>query len=151
MRSNTVVLLSGSQPSGHTHALALRVLMEMQPDHPRRHGLVQWLYLNKKLDHWKSTRATAEVMYALARYVEHEGTLASREEIQVTVGPLTETLEFDPEAHAGGPNPLRSRCTLPSSWPIPPAIGSKSTARSSRGAFASCSLDDRFKVESARE
>ena len=35
------------------------------PKDPRRDGLVQWLLLNKKLNHWKSTRATAEVIYAL--------------------------------------------------------------------------------------
>jgi len=47
-----------------SHAFALHALMELRPDDPRRHGLVQWLFLNKHLNHWKSTRATAEVLYA---------------------------------------------------------------------------------------
>ncbi len=44
-----------------THALALRALSEIEPQDPRRHGLVTWLMLNKKLNQWSSTRATAEV------------------------------------------------------------------------------------------
>jgi len=48
-----------------THAFALRAMTELEPDDARRHGLVQWLLLNKKLNHWKSTRATAEVIYSL--------------------------------------------------------------------------------------
>jgi len=50
-----------------THAFALRALMELRPADSRREGLVQWLFLNKKLNHWKSTRATAEVLYALVQ------------------------------------------------------------------------------------
>ncbi len=61
-----------------SHALALRTLMELAPADPRRHGLVQWLFLNKKLNHWKSTRATAEVLYALVHYLEQEGQLGRR-------------------------------------------------------------------------
>jgi hypothetical protein len=47
-----------------THAFALRTLTELTPKDSRRDGLVQWLFLNKKLNQWKSTRATAEVLYS---------------------------------------------------------------------------------------
>jgi len=43
-----------------SHAFALRTLTELSPRDARRDGLVQWLFLNKKLNHWKSTRATSE-------------------------------------------------------------------------------------------
>ncbi|MCK7482921.1 MAG: hypothetical protein M0C28_41760 [Candidatus Moduliflexus flocculans] len=33
--------------------------MELKPADTRSEGLVQWLFLNKKLNHWKSTRATS--------------------------------------------------------------------------------------------
>ena len=68
-----------------THAWALRTSMEVTPDDPRRDGLVQWLFLNKKLNHWKSTRATAEVLYSLATYLEATQTLAVREQATVKV------------------------------------------------------------------
>ena len=47
--------------------------MELEPEDPRRDGLVQWLFLNKKLNHWKSTRATAEVIYSLVHYLQKKG------------------------------------------------------------------------------
>ena len=69
-----------------THAFALRTLMELSPKDARREGLVQWLFLNKKLNHWKSTRATAEVIYALVHYLRGEGALGVTETVDVTVG-----------------------------------------------------------------
>jgi len=87
-----------------THAFALRVLSELEPDDARRHGLVQWLLLNKKLNHWKSTRATAEVVYSLAYYMQHEETLAAREEISVVVGPKITDFVFEPDEYTGARN-----------------------------------------------
>ncbi len=75
-----------------THAFALRTLTELEPDDGRRHGLVQWLLLNKKLNHWKSTRATAEVLYSLAHYLRHEETLEVREEISRVDGAPDHTI-----------------------------------------------------------
>jgi uncharacterized protein YfaS (alpha-2-macroglobulin family) len=83
------------------HALALRTLMELAPQDGRRHGLVQWLFLNKKLNHWQSTRATAEVIYALVHYLDQEGALAVKEEASVTVGSRSETFLFQPDAYTG--------------------------------------------------
>jgi len=87
-----------------THAFALRTLTELEPDDGRRHGLVHWLLLNKKLNHWKSTRATAEVLYSLAYYLRHEDALAVREEISVAVGPQTTRFVFEPDEYTGGRN-----------------------------------------------
>ncbi len=87
-----------------THAFALRTLTELEPDDGRRHGLVHWLLLNKKLNHWKSTRATAEVLYSLAYYMRHEETLAVREEISVAVGPRITDFVFEPDEYTGARN-----------------------------------------------
>ena len=84
-----------------SHAFALRTLTELGPDDARRHGLVQWLLLNKKLNHWKSTRATAEVIYSLVHYLEREGTLGAREAATVTVGPRAESYTFEPDRYVG--------------------------------------------------
>jgi alpha-2-macroglobulin len=89
-----------------THAFALRVLCELQPDDARRHGLVQWLFLNKKLNHWKSTRATAEVIYSLIHYLEREGALGAREEVRVSVGPRKAAFVFEPDVYTGRANRL---------------------------------------------
>ena len=79
------------------HAFALRALTELAPDDARRHGLVQWLLLNKKLNHWKSTRATAEVLYAMVHYLEREGALGVREEAVVAVGRRGWRMSFAPD------------------------------------------------------
>jgi hypothetical protein len=79
------------------HAFALRALTELAPDDARRHGLVQWLLLDKKLNHWKSTRATAEVLYALVHYLQGEGALGVTEEAAVTVGPRAWRMRFEPD------------------------------------------------------
>ena len=89
-----------------THAWALRTLMEVTPDDARRDGLVQWLFLNKKLNHWKSTRATAEVLYSLAAYLKATNTLAVREEATVKVGNQTTTFTFEPEKFTGKKNQI---------------------------------------------
>ena len=87
-----------------THAWALRALSEIVPDDARREGLVQWLFLNKKLGHWKSTRATAEVLYSLAHYLERAGLLAAREALSVTVGGRTTEFVFEPDRFTGKRN-----------------------------------------------
>jgi uncharacterized protein YfaS (alpha-2-macroglobulin family) len=87
-----------------THAFALRTLSELEPDDGRRHGLVHWLLLNKKLNHWKSTRATAEVLYSLAHYLQQEDSLGVREEVSVIVGPRTRRFVFEPDEYTGARN-----------------------------------------------
>ncbi|MCY1045785.1 MG2 domain-containing protein [Corallococcus sp. bb12-1] len=87
-----------------THAFALRTLSELRPKDSRREGLVQWLLLDKKLGHWKSTRATAEALYALVNYLEAEGALGIREELKVTMGPKVVPMVFSPDVYTGKKN-----------------------------------------------
>jgi alpha-2-macroglobulin len=87
-----------------TQAMALRALMEVDPADSRRHGLVQWLFLNKKLNQWKSTRATAEVIASLVRYLKKESLLGIREEAAVSVGGQRTTFVFEPEKYTGAKN-----------------------------------------------
>jgi uncharacterized protein YfaS (alpha-2-macroglobulin family) len=87
-----------------TQAFALRTLMELQPADPRRDGLVQWLFLNKKLNHWKTTRATAEVIYSLVHYLQKEGQLGAREDATVHTGGQTVQYVFEPDQYTGKKN-----------------------------------------------
>jgi len=80
-----------------THAFALRALSELMPSDARRHGLVQWLLLNKKLNHWSSTRGTAEVIYALVAYLEKEGALGNEESVRVKVDGRERLFRFLPD------------------------------------------------------
>lgn len=86
-----------------THAFALRALMELRPDsaQQQKDGLVLWLLLDKKLSHWKSTRATAEVLYSLVKYLQKEGALGVREAATVTVGPERQSFTFEPDQYVG--------------------------------------------------
>jgi uncharacterized protein YfaS (alpha-2-macroglobulin family) len=83
------------------HAFALRILGELDPSDSRCEGMVHWLLLNKKLNHWKSTRATAEVIFSLAAYLKSVGQLGVREAATVMVGSKRTELVFEPE-HGGG-------------------------------------------------
>jgi uncharacterized protein YfaS (alpha-2-macroglobulin family) len=87
-----------------THAFVLRTLMELEPGDARKDGLVQWLFLNKKLNHWKSTRATAEVIYSLVHYLKSEGALATREDATVRAGGQTVQYVFEPDKYTGKKN-----------------------------------------------
>ncbi len=89
-----------------SHSFALRVLSELGPQDPRREGLVQWLFLNKKLNHWKSTRATAEVIYSLAHYLKNEGALGAREEVWIVTGSQKAQFVFEPDRYTGKNNQL---------------------------------------------
>jgi uncharacterized protein YfaS (alpha-2-macroglobulin family) len=87
-----------------THAFALRTITELSPQDSRRHGLVQWLFLNKKLNHWKSTRATAEVIYSLVHYLDAEKALGVRESATVRVAGQTVQYVFEPDKYTGRKN-----------------------------------------------
>jgi uncharacterized protein YfaS (alpha-2-macroglobulin family) len=89
-----------------THAFALRTAMELTPEDPKVGGLVQWLFAHKKLNHWKSTRATAEVIYALAHYLKKTGRLGVRETTRVQLGGIERELVFEPDAYTGRKNQL---------------------------------------------
>ncbi len=117
-----------------THAFALRAMTELLPDDARRHGLVQWLLLNKKLNHWSSTRATAEVIYALVHYMEAEGALGARETVDVTIGPRAKTFVFEPDAYTGA----RNRVIVPGDELDPATMATVTVEKEGKGtAFAS--------------
>jgi uncharacterized protein YfaS (alpha-2-macroglobulin family) len=89
-----------------THAFAIRTIMEIMPKEPKLDGLVLWLFLNKKMNHWKSTKATAEVIYSLAHYLKATKQLATKEEITVTVGDLKKHFVFLPDKYTGKKNQI---------------------------------------------
>jgi len=78
--------------------------MEITPESEKLDGLVLWLFLNKKMNHWKSTKATAEVVYSLAHYLQKTASLAVREEALVSVGPVQKTFVFEPDEYTGKKN-----------------------------------------------
>jgi uncharacterized protein YfaS (alpha-2-macroglobulin family) len=84
-----------------THAFVLRTLLELEPGRTReKDGLVLWLLRNKSLNQWKSTRATAEVIDALVRYLKAEGAAGVRQSARVTVAGEISEMVFDPRAGA---------------------------------------------------
>ncbi len=78
------------------HARAIRTLEEIDPSNKSIDDLILWLFINKKLNHWKSTRATAEVLYALAHRLSAQRELGVREVIGVKAGDRAADFEFDP-------------------------------------------------------
>jgi len=87
-----------------SHAWVMRVLAELRPADPRIEGLVQWIFVNKKLNHWKSTRTTSEVLYSLAYFLERSRQLAAREEIAVEIAHQRSTFVFEPDRFTGKKN-----------------------------------------------
>ncbi len=89
-----------------THAFALRTLMELEPADARSEGLVQWLFLNKKLNHWKSTRATSEVIYSVAYSLKKTGALGVRESVAAEACGTKTIFAFEPDKYTGKKNQL---------------------------------------------
>jgi uncharacterized protein YfaS (alpha-2-macroglobulin family) len=87
-----------------THAFAVRTLLELKPADARSEGLVQWLFLNKKLNHWKSTRATAEVIYSVAYFLKQTGALGVREAVTAEACGTRTTFTFEPDQYTGKKN-----------------------------------------------
>jgi len=117
-----------------THAFALRVLSELDPADDRRHGMVQWLLLNKKLNHWKSTRATAEVISSLVHYLEQEDGLGVREDATVIIGPRRTEMVFEPDEYTGA----RNRVLIPGPEVDPKTMSTVVVEKEAKGfAFAS--------------
>jgi alpha-2-macroglobulin len=87
-----------------THAFAIRTDMELIPNDPKLDGMVLWIFLNKKMNHWKSTRATAEVIYSLAHYLKKTEQLGVRESATVAVGNQRTSFVFEPDQYTGKKN-----------------------------------------------
>ena len=118
-----------------SHAFALRALMELDPQNPKKEGLVLWLLLNKKLNQWKSTRATAEVLYSLAYYLRAENALAVREQVQVRIGTKQEDFTFEPDHFAG-----KTQIVVPGAQIVPASSSSITVQKATKGVmFASAS------------
>jgi alpha-2-macroglobulin len=87
-----------------THAFAIRTDMELIPEDPKLDGMVLWVFLNKQMNHWKSTRATAEVIYSLAHYLKKTGQLGIREDAAVSIGNQKTNFVFEPDQYTGKKN-----------------------------------------------
>ena len=124
------------------HAYALRAMMEIDPNDSRREGLVQWLFLNKKLGHWKSTRATAEVLYSLVKYLDQEKQLGNKEQIKASIGKRTRTFDFQPDEYSG-----KSRQWLIDGPEIEPVADSKITIEKTDSALGFASATWHFSTE----
>ncbi len=117
-----------------TQAFALRTLAELDPSDPRRAGIVQWLFLNKKLNQWKSTRATAEVIFALAKYLKKERALGIREDATVILGGQRTSFVFEPDRYTG----KKSQVVVPGDKLDPKTSSTVVVEKQSKGlAFAS--------------
>jgi alpha-2-macroglobulin len=80
-----------------SQAAAIRTTMEISPQSDKLDGMVQWLLLGKQQTHWKSTRATAEAIYALAGYLKAKAQLGGRQRISVSAGDRHEVFDFAPD------------------------------------------------------
>jgi uncharacterized protein YfaS (alpha-2-macroglobulin family) len=89
-----------------THAMALRTGSELGNNSETLDGLVQWLFLNKKLNQWKSTRATSEVIYSLTHYLKKTKQLGEKESATVKLGKNQFDFQFDPEKYNGKKNQI---------------------------------------------
>jgi uncharacterized protein YfaS (alpha-2-macroglobulin family) len=111
-----------------TQAFALRTVLELTPQDSRRDGLVLWLLLNKKLNQWKSTRATAEVIYSLVHYLKQTGGLGGREEATITVGAQKERFVFEPDKYVG-----KTQLVIPGSQVDPRTSSTITVQKPSKG------------------
>src|SRR5262249_13181028 len=121
-----------------SHAFALRVALELggegAQDKARRDGMVLWLLLNKKLNQWKSTRATAEVIYALVHYLRREKALGVREQVTVSAAGKTTEFDFAPDVYTGKKNQI----VIPGADLGAPAAAAVTVSKTGKGfAFAS--------------
>jgi alpha-2-macroglobulin len=119
-----------------SHASAIRTDLELFPKDPKLDGMVLWLFLNKKLNHWKSTRATAEVLYSLAHYLKATGQLGIREDATVSIGNQKTTFVFDPDHYTGKKNQI----SIPGNKIDPASTSSITVEKTGKGdLFASAS------------
>ena len=124
-----------------SHAMILRALMELSPHDERTDGLALWLFLNKKMNHWKSTKTTGEVLYSLAKYLTAEDAMGVRETASVTAGSVSETCSFDPDVFETG----KCRIEIPSEQ-IEPAMGKVVVEKQGKG-FMFASMNWQYSTE----
>lgn len=84
-----------------SHSFILEAMLEIVPDDPRTDGVALWLLCNKKGNQWKSTRATAEAIFALVSYMSRVESLEAPEHVAVTVPPETKDFDWKPGQYQG--------------------------------------------------
>jgi alpha-2-macroglobulin len=90
-----------------TQAFALKELMEIKPQDEKAEGLMVWLFLNKKLNHWKSTKATAEALYSILSYLKSKNAVAVKEGIDVNIGnSIQKQFVYEPDKYTGKKNQI---------------------------------------------
>ena len=119
--------------------------LELAPADARRDGLVQWLFLNKKLNQWKSTRATAEVIYSLVWYLRRKARWPCARRPRSTVGGQTDrrsssspTATRASATRSSSPARRSIRDATPRSRSRRPARGSPSRRRPGTSRRRSC-------------
>lgn len=132
------------QDTVESHAFILRAVSELDPDDPRRDGLIQWLFLEKKLGHWKSTRATAEAIYALTWALDRDGRIGVREVVEVAAGPEHAEFVFEPSDPQ-----TRAQLIIPGER-VTPATGSVEVRKDTPG-FAFATATWHFSTEKLPE
>jgi uncharacterized protein YfaS (alpha-2-macroglobulin family) len=124
-----------------SHAFILRTALEVDPKHPKVDGLALWLFLNRKLNHWKSTRATAEAIYSLLKFVSLDRTLGTVERYVVESGDWRQEFAVAPDAKT-----TTARFVLPGSK-IDPRKNATVTFESKSRAFALASATWHFSTD----
>lgn len=89
-----------------SQAFILRALLEVDPKNPKIDGVVLWLFLNKKLNQWKSTRATAEVIYSLVQYLKATDAFLAPEQAKITLASQSHEFIFKPDEYSGEKNQI---------------------------------------------
>lgn len=74
-----------SQNQVEATAMALQAALAVEPDSPLADKAVNWLVLNRTGSHWTSTKETANVIYALVKFMDQRGELDARYEATVLV------------------------------------------------------------------
>lgn len=120
-----------------TQAFALKEIMEINPKDQKSEGLLLWLFLNKKLNHWKSTKATSEALYSILSYLKSKGAIGVKESVKIKVGDTFEQeLLYDPEKYTGKKNQI-----VFEGDDIKPQFGKIEFSKQGKGfAFASATL-----------
>jgi uncharacterized protein YfaS (alpha-2-macroglobulin family) len=126
-----------------SHAFILRALQEVEPDNTKHiEGLTLWLFLNKKMNQWKSTRTTAEVIYALVYTMQRQKALAVREAASITLGNQKHQFVFEPDQYTGE----RNQIVIPGAKIIP-ATMSQAVAEKTGPGFMFASMTWHYSTE----
>lgn len=96
-----------TQDAVETTALTLMALLETQPNHPLTEPAANWLVLNRRSAHWKSTRSTAFAVLALTRYLQSRKEFDPSGAAEVWLnGQRVQTVTLDRAALLKGPQAI---------------------------------------------